>query len=67
MPTEAAAEGFNTRLFLLFVESRDKIEDYIHVSEFVILTNRTAADKITAIYHSLYNQRFFCICSSMDK
>lgn len=53
--------------FLLFVESRDKIEDYIHVSEFVILTNRTAADKITAIYHSLYNQRFFCICSSMDK
>ena len=38
--------------FLLFVASRDMIEDYIHVSEFVILTNRTAADKITAIYHS---------------
>ena len=53
--------------FLLFVASRDKIEDYIHVSEFVILTNKTTADKITAIYHSLYNQRFFCICSSMDK
>ena len=38
--------------FLLFVESRNMIEDYIHVSEFVILTNRTAADKITVIYHS---------------
>ena len=49
---------FNTRLFLLFVESRDKIEDYIHVSEFVILTNRTAADKITAIYHSYLISNF---------